>query len=228
VTLGLSLKGLLEKFRQDRVTQKSVTIEDSTALLSRLQFLVEGFFQSSSKLFHRVGLSPNSMTLIGFLLSLVTASLYWGGLSGGEWMGAILVLVIASFFDAVDGAMARKYSEVSKFGGVLDSVLDRVAEIGLYVGLIAGSLVEPWIGIWALCASLMVSYVRARVSAEGATLKGVGIAERPERLLILIVATLLWPLSSSILAGGVFLIAFLSSVTVVSRVYRASAILSRT
>jgi archaetidylinositol phosphate synthase len=168
------------------------------------------------------------MTLIGFLLSLVAASLYWGGLSGGEWMGAILVLVIASFFDAVDGAMARKYSEVSKFGGVLDSVLDRVAEIGLYVGLIAGSLVEPWIGIWALCASLMVSYVRARVSEEGATLKGVGIAERPERLLILIVATLLWPLSSSILAGGVLLIAFLSSVTVVSRVYRASAILSRT
>jgi archaetidylinositol phosphate synthase len=204
-----------------------VTIDDPATLLSRLQFLVEGFFQASSKLFHRMGLSPNAMTLIGFLLSLVAASLYWGGLSGGEWISVILVLVIASFFDAVDGAMARKYSEVSRFGGVLDSVLDRIAEIGLYIGLIAGSLVEPWIGIWALCASLMVSYVRARVSVEGVTLKGVGIAERPERLLILIVATLLWPLSDSILEGGVLLIALLSSVTVVSRVYRASAILSR-
>jgi archaetidylinositol phosphate synthase len=195
-------------------------------MLSRLQFLVEGFFQSSSKLFHRAGLSPNSLTLIGFLLSLAAGVLYWGGLSGWEWIAAVLVLVIASFFDAVDGAMARKYAKVSKFGGVLDSVLDRIAEIALYAGLIAGSLLQSWIGIWALAAALMVSYVRARVSVEGVTLKGVGIAERPERLLTLIVATLLWPLSHSILAGGVLLVAVLSSITVVSRVYRASSVLS--
>ncbi len=196
-------------------------------MLSRLQFLVEGLFQSSSKLFHKVGLSPNSLTVIGFMLSLVAATFYWGGLSGWEWPGVILVLVIGSFFDAVDGAMARKYAKVSKFGGVLDSVLDRIAEIALYVGLLAGSLIQPWIGIWALSAALMVSYVRARVSVEGVTLKGVGVAERPERLLILIIATLFWPLSSSILSGGVLLVAVLSSITVVSRVYRASVVLSR-
>ncbi len=144
-----------------------------------------------------------------------------------EWIATILVLVIASFLDAVDGAMARKYGKVSRFGGVLDSVLDRIAEIALYAGLLAGSLVQPWIGVWAMSAALMVSYVRARVSVEGVTLKGVGIAERPERLLILIIATLLWPLSSVILAGGVLVIAVLSSITVVSRVYRASVVLSR-
>ncbi|HYY90758.1 MAG TPA: CDP-alcohol phosphatidyltransferase family protein, partial [Candidatus Dormibacteraeota bacterium] len=185
------------------------------------------FFESSSKLFHRAGLSPNSLTVVGFLLSVIAATLYWGGLTGWEWVAAIFVLLIGSFFDAVDGAMARKYSKVSKFGGVLDSVLDRIAEISLYAGLLAGALVQPWIGIWALSAALMVSYVRARVSAEGVTLKGVGIAERPERLLILIVATLLWPLSSAILGAGVLLIAVLSTVTVVSRVYRASRVLAR-
>jgi archaetidylinositol phosphate synthase len=74
----------------------------------------------------------------------------------------------------------------------------------------------------------MVSYVRARVSVEGVTLKGVGIAERPERLLILILATIFWPLSSEVLAGGILLIAVLSSITVVSRVYRAYVALSRT
>ncbi|HYY91237.1 MAG TPA: CDP-alcohol phosphatidyltransferase family protein, partial [Candidatus Dormibacteraeota bacterium] len=166
---------------------------------------MEGFFQSSSTLFHRAGLSPNSLTAVGFLLSVIAATLYWGRLAGGEWVAAIFVLLIGSFFDAVDGAMARKYSEVSKFGGVLDSVLDRIGEIALYAGLLAGALVQPWIGIWALSAALMVSYVRARVSAEGVTLKGVGIAERPERLLILIVATLLWPLSPAILGAGVLL-----------------------
>jgi len=211
----------------EEIIQKSLAIGGGVIMLSRLQFLVEGFFQSSSKLFHRAGLSPNSLTVIGFMLSMVAATFYWGGLSGWEWPGVILVLVIGSFFDAVDGAMARKYAKVSKFGGVLDSVLDRIAEIALYVGLLAGSLIQPWIGIWALSAALMVSYVRARVSVEGVTLKGVGVAERPERLLILIIATLFWPLSSSILSGGVLLVAVLSSITVVSRVYRASVVLSR-
>ena len=196
-------------------------------MLSRIQFLVEGFFQSSSRLFHRAGLSPNSLTIIGFLLALTAAGFYWGGLIGWEWIGAIFILLVGSFFDAVDGAMARKYSEVSKFGGVLDSVLDRLGEIALYAALVAGSLVPAWIGVWALSAALMVSYVRARVSAEGVTLKGVGIAERPERLLILIIATIFFPLSSSLLEGGVFLIALLSSITVVSRVYRASKVLSQ-
>jgi archaetidylinositol phosphate synthase len=195
-------------------------------MLSRLQFLVEGFFQSS-RLFHKAGLSPNSLTAIGFLLSLVAASLYWGGLSSWEWIATLVVLLVGSYFDAVDGAMARKYGQVSKFGGVLDSVLDRLGEIAIYAGLLAGSLVPFWIGVWALSAALMVSYVRARVSVEGVTLKGVGIAERPERLLILIVATLFWPLSNIVLPGGVLLIAILSSITVVSRLYRASAVLSR-
>jgi archaetidylinositol phosphate synthase len=73
----------------------------------------------------------------------------------------------------------------------------------------------------------MVSYVRARVSAEGVTLKGIGIAERPERILILAVATLLWPLSHGFLFWGVLLIAVLSSITFLDRVYRASRALAR-
>lgn len=195
-------------------------------MLSRLQFLVEGIFQSSSRLFHRAGLSPNSLTVVGFLLSVAASLLYWGGLTGLEWVAALLVLLVGSYFDAVDGAMARKYAKVSRFGGILDSVLDRVGEIAIYAGLIAGALVPTWIGVWALSAALMVSYVRARVSVEGISLKGIGIAERPERLLILIAATLLWPISPATLSGGVFLIALLSSVTVFTRVYRASTVLS--
>ncbi len=104
-------------------------------MLSRIQYLVEGIFQSSSRLFHRAGLSPNSLTALGFLLWIVASILYWGSLSGWEWGAAIVVLLVAGFLDAVDGAMARKYAKVSKFGGVLDSVLDRLGEIAVYVGL---------------------------------------------------------------------------------------------
>ncbi len=196
-------------------------------MLSRIQYLVEGIFQSSSRLFHRVGLSPNSLTAFGFLLWIAVSLLYWGGLSGWEWGASILVLVVAGYFDAVDGAMARKYAKVSKFGGVLDSVLDRLGEIAVYAGLAAGALISFWLAVWAMSASLMVSYVRARVAAEGVTLKGIGIAERPERLLILALATLIWPLSHVLLFWGILLIAALSSITVLDRVYRASRALSR-
>src|SRR5438046_10760283 len=108
-------------------------------MLSRIQFLVEGFFQSSSRLFHRAGLSPNSLTVIGFLLSIVASTFYWGGLSGLEWGGAILVLLVGSFFDAVDGAMARKYARVSSFGGIFGSLVDRLREIAHYSRRIGGS-----------------------------------------------------------------------------------------
>jgi archaetidylinositol phosphate synthase len=188
--------------------------------------MVEGIFQSSSRVFHRAGLSPDSVTVLGFLLWLTASLLYWGGLVAWEWEAVLAVIVVAGFFDAVDGAMARKYAKVSKFGGILDSVLDRLGEIAVYAGLAAGALISFWLALWALSAGLMVSYVRARTAAEGVTLKGVGIAERPERLLILAFSTLLWPLDHGILFWGVLLVAILSTITVLDRIYRAYRTLS--
>ncbi len=196
-------------------------------MLSRIQYLVEGAFQSSARVFNRAGFSPNTLTVIGLVFTLMAAALYATGFSGWAWVGSVAALLVAGYFDAVDGAMARKYGRVSRVGGVLDSVFDRLGEIALYSGLALGGLVSFWAALWALSAALMVSYVRARVSVEGVMLKGVGIAERPERLLILLVATILWPAYSGILFWGVVLIAILSSVTVVERVYRASKALLR-
>src|SRR6266571_1233744 len=64
-------------------------------MLSRIQYLVEGVFQSSSRVFHRAGLSPNSLTALGFSLWIVASILYWGGLSGWEWGATIVVLLVA-------------------------------------------------------------------------------------------------------------------------------------
>jgi phosphatidylglycerophosphate synthase len=137
-----------------------------------------------------------------------------------------LGILVGAYLDAVDGAMARRYHETSKMGGILDSVLDRVGEIALYVGLAIGNLVSGRLALWALSASLMVSYVRARVDVEGVKLKGVGLAERPERLLILLFATILFAFNSLLLQFGVGLIALLSTVTVVERLYRTRVVLT--
>ena len=150
-------------------------------MLSRIQYLVEGHFQRTAGAFQKSGLSPNSVTLFGFLLTVLASIFYATGLVS-IWLilGAVLALLVGAYLDAVDGAMARRYHQISKLGGILDSVLDRLGEIFLYTGLLLGGLVPSWLAVWALSASLMVSYIRARVDVEGVKLKGIGIAERPE------------------------------------------------
>jgi len=196
-------------------------------MLSKIQYLVEGHFQRAAGAFKQTGFTPNSVTAVGFFLTLVASLFYSTGL-GTEWLvsGAILALLVGAYFDAVDGAMARRYHQISKIGGILDSVLDRVGEILLYAGLFIGGLVPGWLSLWALSASLMVSYVRARVDVEGVKLKGVGLAERPERLLILLLATVPAAFNPVSLEFGVSLIALLSTVTVVERLYRTRLVLS--
>ena len=188
-------------------------------MLSRIQHRVEGAFEASAGLFRKAGLSPNSLTMLGFASTFVVFLLYSDGLrSGLENGSAVLALLLGSFFDALDGAMARRYQLASKIGGVLDSVLDRFGELLLYSGLAIGRLVDVRLALWALAVSFMVSYVRARAESEGISMKGVGIAERPERLLILLASTALHPFYPWALVGGTVIIALLSSVTLVQRV----------
>jgi len=196
-------------------------------MLSKIQYLVEGHFQRAAGAFNRAGFTPNSVTGIGFLLTFVASLLYSTGL-GSAWLvsGTVLALLVGSYFDAVDGAMARRYHKISKMGGILDSVLDRVGETALYTGLAIGGLVPGWLSLWALSASLMVSYVRARVDVEGVKLKGVGLAERPERLLILLISTILAAFNAWALEFGVVLVAVLSAVTIIERLYRTRLVLS--
>jgi archaetidylinositol phosphate synthase len=196
-------------------------------MLSKIQYLVEGHFQRAAGAFNKTGFSPNSVTAVGFLFTLLASVLYSTGL-GTVWLAlaAVLALLIGAYFDAIDGAMARRYHQISKMGGILDSVLDRIGEIVLYAGLYIGGLVPGWLSLWALSASLMVSYVRARVDVEGVKLKGVGLAERPERLLILLIATIFAVLNSLALTLGVTLVAILSTATIVERLYRTRVVLS--
>jgi CDP-diacylglycerol--glycerol-3-phosphate 3-phosphatidyltransferase len=134
--------------------------------------------------FAAVGISANVATLIGVAIAGVAA--YFAAI-GDFWIAGILVIV-GSAMDLVDGGLARRAGTVSKRGAILDSVLDRVSETLVFVGLIvyysdpdtAGHTETILIPI-ALAGSLMVSYVRAR--AEGLGLRGkAGFFTRPERV----------------------------------------------
>lgn len=140
-----------------------------------------------------LGVHPNILTSIG-----VTINVGCGVLFGmGEFFWAGIVLIIANIFDMLDGNVARMTRSVSKFGGFLDSSLDRLSDMVAILGIMvfyAGntpqhSLLNVILGGAALIGSVMVSYTTAR--SEGLGVKAnVGFLQRPERIVLLIIGAL--------------------------------------
>ena len=92
--------------------------------------------------------------------------------------------MISGFFDVVDGQVARVSKKVSKKGGFLDSVFDKIAEVAIFLGILIGGFADPYLVFLAITLSLLVSYARSRAESLGVKLQGIGIGERAERLLV--------------------------------------------
>ncbi len=178
---------------------------------------------------------PNALTTVGTLI-LVGASVAFG--TGWVRLGGTLLLV-SGVFDMLDGRVARGGDAETKFGAFYDSTLDRIGDAFLYGGIslyfVSGAapawLVLPGLvaGMAALAASLVVSYARARAEGLGLECK-VGIAQRAERILLLGVPSLFFGAGtqSVLLFSIVFLLALMSTVTVVQRVRHVYRITRRT
>jgi CDP-diacylglycerol--glycerol-3-phosphate 3-phosphatidyltransferase len=146
----------------------------------------------------RLGLTPNALTVIGFVG--VCSSAVLAGL--GTWAAAGIVSLVFAAFDLLDGSLARATGRVSKFGAFLDSTLDRAGEGALYAGIVAGAAAAGAPALAAasavaMIAAFLVSYSRAR--AEGLGFGGdVGVAPRAERVAIMGIG-----LIATGIAGGV-------------------------
>lgn len=156
--------------------------------------------------------NPNVVTALGFIFSTISAIFF----IQKNLLLALIFLILSSLSDALDGAIARKLGRTTKFGAFFDAVLDRYSDgvIILGVGIYIENLV---LALLALIGFYMVSYTRAR--AELFIDKcDVGIAERAERLIILIFGTLLEILGFSILYYTVVVLAILSHLTALHRI----------
>lgn len=129
-------------------------------------------------------------------------------------LGGILLL-ISGFFDIVDGAVARVTKSSSRKGSFLDSSLDKLSEVAVFLGLAIGDLAEPLLCMIALSLSLIVSYIRARAESLGIELKGIGIGERAERLLILAIIGMI-PISGA-MQWAVVIVSIIAGITIVQR-----------
>jgi archaetidylinositol phosphate synthase len=190
-------------------------------MLTRLKQKVQQALAAEASAAHRIGLTPNMITGAGLLLAFLSAFAY------AEWqirtfflLLAFVLLLLSGFCDALDGIVARLYGQATVFGGFLDSILDRYADAAVYIGIIVGGLCTSlWVGLIAIVGSLLVSYSRARAEAAGIKMESIGLAERAERMIILLAATLIavfWQ-PKTVMTVGVILLAILSNLTVLQR-----------
>lgn len=146
------------------------------------------------------GVNPNLLTVIGVSINVGCGLLF--GLGHFFWAG--IVLIVANLFDMLDGNVARLSGRVTRFGGFLDSSLDRLSDMVAFVGLMIfyardtqfHSTLNVFLAGTALMGSVMVSYASAR--AESLIPKcDVGFLRRPERVVLLIIGALTtWPQSN--------------------------------
>ncbi len=171
--------------------------------------------------------NPNLLSVIGLGINVLAAVLY----AYGQFFYAGLVMIFANIFDMLDGRVARLTGRVSKFGAFLDSSLDRLSDMIVFLGIIIfysrdtkyhSTLYASLTGA-ALIGSVMVSYTSAR--AESLIPKcDVGFLRRPERVVLLILGSLtVWPESSSLflnkMPATIWLMAILSYWTFAQRLF---------
>jgi len=195
-------------------------------LLSRIKKKIQSSMGGIASVAHDLGLTPNSVTITGFLLSILSSLLYiFSRLDDLLVPIAASVLLLSGFCDALDGYLAMFYNEETVFGGFLDSLLDRYSDSFVICGIIVGRLCDLWWGLLALIGSILVSYVRARAEAENIKMASIGLAERAERVLIICGASYFTFIDRNALGYGMILLACLTNLTVLQRmlhVYRVT------
>ena len=172
--------------------------------------------------FGSLGLSPTFWSAIAFALAILSSILFGISkfLDANDIMFpsqiiASILLLISGFFDVVDGCVARVLNKSTPKGAFLDSNFDKISEALIFIGIAIGGLSNPILAMIALSSSILVSYLRARSESLGIELKGVGVGERAERLVILSICGLI-PITGSI-QWGVIIIIFLSIFSFIQR-----------
>ncbi|MBC7263961.1 MAG: CDP-alcohol phosphatidyltransferase family protein [Chloroflexi bacterium] len=183
-------------------------------LSERLRRWSQRFITPMAVTIGKLGLSPNMLTILGFLLNMAVASV----LASGTLRAGGVLVILASLFDTLDGAVARATNRVSVFGAFFDSVLDRYSEAALYFGLLVWYIrlgfTEGIFLVYAtLIGSFLVSYTRARAEGVGIECRE-GWFTRFERLTVLILGLLTLQLRLAL-----WVLAICSNLTAVQRIW---------
>ncbi|WP_254060846.1 CDP-alcohol phosphatidyltransferase family protein [Mucilaginibacter sp. L196] len=186
-------------------------MEQQTSARKNLQLGIYKVIDPFVKVLIKLGLTPNAVTTIGFVLNIGVAVIFIiGGEKGNRgdltyigWAGALILF--AGLFDMLDGQVARLGNMKSTFGALYDSVLDRYSEQIMFLGICYYLVAHHYFlssifAFIALMGSMMVSYVRARAEGLGIECSG-GLMQRPERVVTLGVFAIICGVASLYMGG---------------------------
>ena len=175
-----------------------------------------------------MGISANAVTIAGGVLSVIGA----GFLAAGMPLPALIVLLIGTLADTLDGQLAKASGGGTRLGAFLDSTVDRVADGALFVGAAVaganlGQMLLLWSSLIALVASFLVPYVRAKAESLGVS-ANVGPAPREARIVIFLIGLASWAVFDLVVlfVAAVLALALLSTITFVLRVVHVGRQLS--
>jgi len=214
-------------------------------LLGKFKEVLTKIFVPLVNIAVKLRLTPNRISILGFLFSIIGSILIVGNLvypvnlldEGWRLILASVMIFVMGFCDLLDGLVARSTGTITVFGGFLDSVLDRYTEVFIFAAIIIAGYCHPVWGIVTLAGALLVSYARSRAESAGLKNLGIGLAERPERLAILgivifiqgvLVLTSVFPPQQQLIYWAIILLAFLTHFTVLQRFYYAFRRLPKT
>lgn len=184
----------------------------ATSMRTNLQLGIYKVIDPFVKLLIKLGLTPNAVTTIGFILNVGVAIIFVIGAEEGNrgdltyvgWAGGLILF--AGLFDMLDGQVARLGNMKSTFGALYDSVLDRYSELIMFLGICYYLVAHHYFlssifAFIALIGSMMVSYVRARAEGLGIECKG-GLMQRPERVVTIGLCAILCGVTSLYIGGN--------------------------
>lgn len=173
--------------------------------------------------FSKLRLTPNQWTI----LSLIPATVFVYYMTLNLFLYGALFLIIAGFFDVIDGSVARVTGRATKFGAYLDTIVDRYVEAIFVIGLLFATLpffmvpAYVWIFIFFI-GSTMTTYAKAAAKEKlGEEIKG-GILERPERILLLFIGLIAGAINPLYLVYMIVLLAVLSNVSALQRIAKTT------
>jgi len=191
----------------------SDTKKPRMTLSDQMRIVFKGVLDPIGAFFNRLGIYPNTMTILGLVGNIIGATLI---ALGYMTIGGIIVLVMG-LIDTLDGTMARLRGMSSEFGAFVDSVTDRYSELVIFGGVLFYFLHKgDWLSVLAIylaaSGSILVSYVRARAASVGMDTK-VGFLSRFERYLVLAPSLIF-----NIPMVGIWIIAVFANFTAIQRI----------
>ena len=187
-------------------------MEQQQTVRKSLQLGIYKVIDPFVKVLIKLGLTPNAVTTIGFILNVGVAVIFViGGEKGNRgdltyigWAGALILF--AGLFDMLDGQVARLGNMKSTFGALYDSVLDRYSEQIMFLGICYYLVAHHYFlssifAFIALMGSMMVSYVRARAEGLGIECSG-GLMQRPERVVTIGLCAIFCGVTSLYIGGN--------------------------